>query len=99
MRAYRTLAIMITEEIPGNSRRLLVAKPIELEERDECHYGAEPSLRIPMEEGQHLIDQLWEAGYRPSVGVSSQGEAEAHRAHIADLRSVVDRILPAGKKE
>jgi hypothetical protein len=43
--------------------------------------------------GQQLIDELWRNGLRPSVAVSSVGQAEALQANLADLRGIADRLL------
>lgn len=98
MRAYRDLNVMLIEEIPG-SKNVRVVRPLEFEERPYFGYSAEPSLRIDQEEGQHIMDQLWQQGYRPSSGVSSTGEAEAQKSHISDLRQIVGWLLGPPPRE
>lgn len=53
----------------------------------------EPTAVVDRAAGQMLIDELWRAGLRPSAGLSSTGEAEARREHVADLRNVVNALL------
>lgn len=53
----------------------------------------ESVINVPGECGQQLIDQLWQMGYRPSVGISSAGQDEAQKAHIGDLRAILFSLL------
>ena len=57
----------------------------------------EPTFRISPETAQELFDRLWAAGYRPNGGRTSEGVVEAQRDHIKDLRSVIEKVLPASR--
>ena len=39
--------------------------------------------------GQSLFDALWQAGFRPNSGESSQAHVEAMKYHLEDMRSLV----------
>jgi hypothetical protein len=52
-----------------------------------------PLLVIRMEQAQVLMDDLWNAGVRPTEGAGSAGAMRAAEHHIADLRRVAFKAL------
>lgn len=52
-----------------------------------------PLLSISMEQAQVLMDDLWNAGVRPTEGAGSAGAMRAAERHIADLRAVAFKSL------
>ncbi len=50
-------------------------------------------LTLRMEQAQVLMDDLWNAGVRPTEGAGSAGAMRAAQAHIADLRRVAFKVL------
>jgi hypothetical protein len=52
-----------------------------------------PLLTIRMEQAQVLMDDLWNAGVRPTEGAGSAGAMRAAEHHIADLRRVAFKAL------
>jgi len=52
-----------------------------------------PLLCLRMEQAQVLMDDLWNAGVRPTEGAGSAGAMRAAQAHIADLRRVTFKVL------
>ncbi len=54
----------------------------------------EPLLRLSRDQGQTLMDDLWNAGIRPTEGTGSAGSLAATQKHLDDYRKLVDRILP-----
>ena len=52
-----------------------------------------PLLVIRMEQAQVLMDDLWNAGVRPTEGAGSAGAMRAAEKHIADLRRVAFKAL------
>jgi hypothetical protein len=54
-----------------------------------------PLLRLNGEEASRLMDELWNAGVRPSNGAGSHATHEAMSAHIKDLQKVIDRLMDA----
>ncbi|MBD3387410.1 MAG: hypothetical protein GF414_00515 [Candidatus Altiarchaeales archaeon] len=64
------------------------AKPVVME-RLEDEERPRPFMTLEIEVVQQLMDALWRIGVRPSEGVPSEGQLEAMREHIADLRKLV----------
>ncbi len=52
-----------------------------------------PTLSFRMEQAQVLMDDLWNAGVRPTEGAGSAGAMRAAEHHIADLRRVAFKAL------
>ena len=52
-----------------------------------------PLLLIRKEQAQVLMDDLWNAGIRPTEGAGSAGAMRAAEHHIADLRRVAFKAL------
>ena len=46
-------------------------------------------LSLHPEEAQHLADQLWAAGVRPTQSAQSHGAFEAQGRHLEDMRRLV----------
>ncbi len=53
--------------------------------------GAGLSLR--MDEAQRLVDELWDAGLRPSEGSGSAGSLAATQKHLLDMRMIAFAAL------
>lgn len=49
----------------------------------------EPSLSISMTDAQTLMDDLWQAGLRPTEGTGSAGSLAATERHLQDMRRLV----------
>lgn len=52
-----------------------------------------PSLLISDESSQILMDDLWQAGYRPTEGTGSAGSLKATENHLEDFRKIVSKQL------
>ncbi len=50
-------------------------------------------LTISSNEAQRLMDDLWDAGLRPSEGTGSAGSLAATQKHLADMRTIVFKQL------
>lgn len=48
-----------------------------------------PVLSLDETEAQQLIDQLWDAGVRPTNGAGSVGQLAATEKHLNDMRALV----------
>jgi len=59
-----------------------------LQEVDES-MSVPPCLRIDMELGQKVMDDLWDCGLRPSEGSGSAGSLAATQSHLEDMRKLV----------
>jgi hypothetical protein len=53
----------------------------------------EPTLRIDMDAAQTLMDDLWQAGLRPTDGAGSAGAMRATEKHLHDMRKIAFRQL------
>ncbi len=52
-----------------------------------------PALTMRMEAAQALLDDLYNAGLRPTHAVDAPGATNAQQAHIADLRAVLFKLM------
>jgi hypothetical protein len=60
----------------------------------------EPSpIRIDMEMGQSLMDQLWECGLRPTEGTGSAGALAATQKHLEYTQSINHRLMSIFEKQ
>mgnify|MGYP001247230715 CR=1 FL=1 len=66
-----------------------VGKPVVMEEVD-LGYRTEPTLSLPFDAAQRLMDELWRIGLRPTDYRDTDGEVAAQKEHITDLRKVLD---------
>lgn len=60
---------------------------------DDITSHVAPLLSIRMEQAQVLMDDLWNAGVRPTEGAGSAGAMRAAERHIEDLRKVAFAAL------
>lgn len=49
----------------------------------------EPTFTVSMDAAQTLMDDLWNAGLRPTEGTGSAGALAATERHLADMRKLV----------
>ena len=76
--------------------KMAVAKPVELlmVTQDANLVIAEPTFRLRGDQGQSLMQALWDAGLRPNDGEGSGAEVKALRQHIAFAEHVAKSLLP-----
>lgn len=55
--------------------------------------ASEPTLAIPFEAAQQLMDDLWICGLRPSEGAGSAGSLRATQDHLADMRKIAFQLM------
>lgn len=65
-----------------------VAQPVLLEPHPTGSIVRHPTMRVDTPAAQSLIDELWHCGYRPSDHHNTQGEIEAIRHHLGDMRAI-----------
>ena len=82
---------MIVKEVSG---ALHEATCVTLQTREDGAALAPPFLALEHDEAQMLFNELWQAGLRPTTEIGSEGERQALKAHITDLRGVVKALLP-----
>lgn len=68
------------------------AQPLVMKRIEDGAY-VDPTVRIGRDEAQFLIDQLWDAGLRPSEGSGSAGAMLATQKHLKDMRTIVAKKL------
>ena len=61
---------------------------IQLEKLDEMCV-TEPSFHLETDQAQTLMDDLWNAGIRPTEGSGSAGALRAVERHLEDMRTLV----------
>lgn len=66
-----------------------IAKEIVFEEKKHERFARTlPVLTISKREAQVLIDDLWNAGLRPTEGSGSAGSLAATQRHLEDMRTI-----------
>jgi hypothetical protein len=68
------------------------AKKLELVQCDK-RFRLEPFVEIEEQEAQILIDDLWEAGVRPTGARGSAGAMKAVLNHLEDMRKIAFKKL------
>jgi hypothetical protein len=58
---------------------------------------ADPMLKLEQEDAQLLMDELWQAGLRPSEGTGSAGALAATERHLKDMQTIVMHTLKIKK--
>lgn len=73
------------------SGEIAVAKPIEWRVATDHELNIEsPSmLRLDTDDAQLFMDELWNAGLRPTEGTGSAGAMAAVQAHLKDMQRLV----------
>lgn len=54
----------------------------------------QPTLTIGIDQAQTLMDDLWNAGLRPTEGTGSAGSLRATERHLADMQKLVFENRP-----
>ncbi len=88
------IALRIISSPIINEGQYSIVKPSGIE--FEAHIPGsmtEPSLRIDISEAQILMDDLWNAGIRPTEGTGSAGSLKATENHLSDMRSIVESAM------
>ena len=68
------------------------AQPLTLVKAEPAQY-AEPIVRLDMMEAQHLMDELWRCGLRPTEGTGSAGSLAATQSHLHDMQNIAFKLL------
>jgi len=77
------------------SDKIAVAQPITLTmiEQERFSVIAEPTLVLRGNQGQELMQALWDCGLRPNDGAGSGAQAQALQKHIAFAERIADGLL------
>lgn len=62
-------------------------------ERKEPGLMVDPTMRISRGAAQMLVDDLWQAGFRPTEGTGSAGSLKATEKHLQDMRKIAFKQL------
>lgn len=97
----RHISVLIRHYSPGRigERSVAVARNITFErlsseEIDSGRIEVDPTLKLSYEEGQQLLDQLWNVGLRPSREVGGgKGELASTQRHLDDMRTIAANAL------
>ena len=93
---------IIDQALPYTKRLRSVAQPATFrdltdEERENAQSGIgnqmKPMLELSHEQAQRLMDQLYEAGVRPTHERSQMGALPKMQEHLADLRKIAFHAL------
>lgn len=84
------IGILVMTNMADGSQ--MIAEPLNLKRR-EPHTQIESTLTLSLEEAQHLADELWDCGIRPSGAAGSAGAMAAVERHLQDMRSIAAGLL------
>jgi hypothetical protein len=73
----------------GSEDRKSRVKEIIIEEIESPFLVPEPSFQLSNDAAQTLMDDLWNAGIRPTEGAGSAGAMRAVERHLEDMRTLV----------
>jgi len=81
---------LLIKQIDGNT--LAIGRGVLFEVVPEGQ-EIEPTLSLPIESAQELMDSLWQCGLRPSEGSGSAGALRATQNHLEDMRKIVFKMI------
>jgi len=94
----RSVDLMAVDERGGavyeGQPMTVLMKRIEEAQRGEVR---EPTLSIPHDYAQELLQALWDEGFRPNNGEGGTAESAALRKHIEFAEKVATALLPSVK--
>jgi hypothetical protein len=64
-----------------------VAEPLVMKAMTVC--VSDPTFTLDKDKAQTLMDDLWQAGLRPTEGSGSAGALAATQRHLEDMRTLV----------
>ncbi len=90
--------IMLYERtVRDNATTVSVGEPVvfrTMTEMESIVTRPQPTMRIHIDAGQQLMDELWRAGIRPTEGQGSAGAMAAVERHLEDMRTLVFKKKP-----
>ena len=60
---------------------------------EQINTPLEPFVKLERDEAQVLMDDLWEAGIRPTEGKGSTGSMKAMEKHLEDMQRIAFHLL------
>lgn len=95
---------LVIYEKPLDGGRIVLSDTVwtKIDEASAATVNVQPSFSIPTSAAQRLMDDLWNAGIRPTDGTGSTGQLAATQAHLKDMqelsRKLLDRALQTDKE-
>lgn len=89
---YRRPENLGSTVIYAGNKQVHLTTVMKQEVRAEGAYR-EPSLVIPDEAAQQLMNGLWHAGFRPNDGAGTLANIESLKSHLDDLRTIAFHAL------
>ncbi len=85
-----TFAVRMGTRI-NDSVKWAIAEPVKFRvlEDEEMHQEKLPCFTLKKDEAQYFMDELWNAGFRPTEGSGSAGQLAAVQAHLKDMQRLV----------
>lgn len=87
---HQGVDFLVYKEGVGGQRQVVTAMTVELVEPG---MEVRPSVTIDRTDAQVLMDDLWNAGLRPTEGTGSAGSLRATEKHLQDMRTIVSKKL------
>jgi hypothetical protein len=86
-----SISLHLVQRVRGENRGNFLAEKLSFRKMTEGEDAVSPSplLTLRTEEAQQLMDELWNAGLRPSEGSGSAGSLAATQRHLEDMRALV----------
>ena len=75
-----------------DGKTISIAEPLTMKEHEENTFIRE-FAQLSNSAAQLLMDDLWQAGLRPSEGTGSAGSLKATEKHLEDMRKIVAEKL------
>jgi hypothetical protein len=86
----RSIGIALVRD--GSGDKFGVAKNITFESQPKEQIISN-LMEINHAEAQHLMDQLWSCGIRPTEGQGSAGSLAATERHLKDMQTIAFKLL------
>lgn len=91
-----SIAIYLYQIIDSDGTQRVATGAVTMTMRDQTiPYENSPALRIRSAESQQFMDELWNAGIRPTAGAGSAGQLAATQKHLEDMRKIAVGLLLA----
>lgn len=82
----RLISLHMVGENLLNGTRTIVQPVVMQEVKDD--EMTPPMMQLHPESAQSLMDELWNAGFRPTQGKQSEGQVDAIGSHLKDMRAI-----------
>jgi len=80
--------VILAKPNSTNAEHISIVSKVEIKNVDVGRI-IEPLLSLTKNNAQLLMDDLWEAGIRPTEGSGSAGALKATQDHLTDMRKIV----------